>query len=102
MSIRPVDFQMVIPKSSELSRINNDEQNKNYVIQQQQGNIIQDKAENTLKQVYSQDKAQEARIRERQQKHPRKESRNKKNNEENKKDEDNTCNLGTGFIDIRI
>lgn len=36
MSIKPVDYQILIPKTSEVSKIQNDNQNKNATIQQQQ------------------------------------------------------------------
>ncbi len=45
MSIKPVDYQILIPKTSEVSKIQNDNQNKNATIQQQQSVSTQHKAE---------------------------------------------------------
>jgi hypothetical protein len=104
MSIKPVDYQMIIPKSAELSRISNDEQNKNHIIQHQQGNAVQNKAENALKQVYSQDKTQEARVREKQQKQQKQQKRPKDDSNKKSKGSNEKKSNGAkvGFIDIRI
>ncbi len=66
MSIKPVDFQVIIPRTVEASKASNDENQKNYSMQQQQAANTQTIADNSLRQVYSQKRAQDARITERQ------------------------------------
>ena len=83
MSIKPVDFQVMLPKTSEISKIHNDDQHKNQLLQQQQAVTVQNKAEDQLRQVYSQDKANEARIREKQEKNREKNKKEKKKNNGN-------------------
>lgn len=99
MSIKPVDFQVMIPKASELSRIQETDHQKDNVLQQNQANSMQHKVDNSLKQVYSQNKAQEARITEKQEKQ-------RENNKEGKKKGSNSKNkqagIKTSTIDIKI
>lgn len=99
MSIKPVDYQVMLPKTAEVSKLNSDEQHKNMVIQQQQASLTQLKAETSLRQVHSQDKAQEARIKEKQEKNQggRKDER-KKNKQGNRQVKDSN----TSTIDIRL
>lgn len=66
MSIKPLDFQVIIPKAAEVSKINNAEQYKGQLLSQQQVITAQQKTEDSLRQVHQQDKANEARIRDRQ------------------------------------
>lgn len=66
MSIRPVDFQISIPRTLDTSKTLSDELHRNSVIQHQQAIQTQRKSDNNIKQVYSKDKAQEAKIREKQ------------------------------------
>lgn len=82
MSIKPVDYQVMIPRTAEVSKMHNDEQHKNQAMQQQQASVSQHKIDNELRQVHAQDSAQEARIRERQQREN--ESRKDKEERENK------------------
>ena len=71
MPIKPVDFQVMLPKTLEVSKIHQDEVHKNQAIQQQQTAANQLKTEEHLQQVYSQDKAHEGKIREKQEKDQR-------------------------------
>lgn len=108
MSIKPVDFQVMLPKTAEISKIHSDEQNKNQAVHQQQAVNTQHKAEDSLRQVHSQEKAQEARIREKQEKEKREQK--KKEEEEEKKDSSPNYNKNkklemnnsTSRIDIRL
>ncbi|NLI59140.1 MAG: hypothetical protein GX387_11615 [Clostridium sp.] len=100
MSIKPVDYQILIPKTSEVSKIQNDNQNKNATIQQQQSVSTQHKAEDSVNLVYSQESPQKAAIREKEKekkkKNPDKKGRGRKY--KHKKNQDN----GTSIIDIRL
>lgn len=107
MSIKPVDLQVMIPKSSEVSKINNTEQQKSQVLLQQQANLTQHKVEDTLTQVYQRQKTFEVQIRERQEQQRRqKEEQRKKDGDDNKgKDSRNHKESGINkhsVIDIKI
>ena len=107
MSIKPVDFQIIIPKASELSKTNAEGLNRNQSLQQQQAITMQHKIDINQKQVYSKDTAQEVRIREKQEREKAQEKQKEKqkgNKKKNKKDglgysEDKTR---TSIIDIKI
>jgi hypothetical protein len=66
MPIKPVDFQVAIPRTTEASRISSNDVNKNINLQQQTAETLRDKSEMSLKQVYSRQKPEDAGIRERQ------------------------------------
>lgn len=66
MSIKPIDYQMIVPKTPEVSQIYSGEYQKNTVIQQQQASSMQNKVDGSLKQVYSQEKPYKAKIKEKQ------------------------------------
>ncbi|MCX7708898.1 MAG: hypothetical protein N2484_03515 [Clostridia bacterium] len=106
MSIKPVDFQVMLPKTADVSKIHTDEQQKLQALQQQQTSSSQHRVEDHLRQVHAQEKAQEVRIRE-------KEEKNQKNKrEEEKKKEKSKANYNkdkgletkehTSTIDIRL
>jgi hypothetical protein len=96
MSIKPVDFQVMLPKTSEVSRQSSDDQHRNLSLLQMQSQSTQNKSELNLRQVHSQDKTPEARIKEKQEKNQggRKEEK-KKNKKDNNSD-------NTSTIDIRL
>jgi hypothetical protein len=102
MSIKPVDFQVMIPRTSEVSRISEAENHKSQVLLQQQAASTNQKVEHDLKQVYSQSKADEVRIRERQEKHQGDGKKNKKKDaaQEEKKRQSGDSHNST--IDIRL
>jgi hypothetical protein len=58
MAIKPVDFQVMIPKMSEVSKINNDAQQKGLILQQQDNIKIREEINNNLKQVYNKEDVQ--------------------------------------------
>jgi hypothetical protein len=103
MTIKPMDFQVMIPKTSEVSKIHNDAHHKNNMVQQQQVSSIQQSADHQMKQVYSQQHAQEGRIREKQEK-----NREQKKNEKKKKagydskKRSTEPTVQTSTIDIRL
>lgn len=103
MSIKPVDFQVIIPKTAEISKIHNDEHNKNHAFQQQQVNTMQQKSESITKQVYSQEKAHESRIRERQEKHREgRKGESGKDSGKKRKNEKSNRDFRESTIDIKI
>ena len=107
MSVKPLDFQMGIPRSMDAAKVRSDELQKNAALQQQQVLSAQDKAEDKLKQVYSRSKTEEVRINEKQRENDRrKEGRKKKDEEkEDRKEESGKKYSGTitaNRIDIKI
>jgi hypothetical protein len=104
MSIKPIDFQMLIPKTVEVSKISSDSANKETALQQQQSAMIQHRAENSLKQVYNRDKTQDVRITEKQKEDRRdkkkkdKDTQNKGNDEKSNMDK----RMQTSTIDIKV
>ncbi len=64
MAVKPLDFQVVIPKTTEVSRIINEEQSRNFVVLQQQTASVKQEVENRLRQVSSREQAQKVEMRE--------------------------------------
>ena len=107
MSIKPVDFQIIIPRTSEVSKLNSEELSRQLSVQQHQAQLVQQKSEISTKQVYSQEKAYEVAIREKQERNRKgnkKDSskRDLSNDESGKNDEKNDIVSKIGKIDIRI
>ncbi|NJD02284.1 MAG: hypothetical protein FIA99_06740 [Ruminiclostridium sp.] len=102
MSIKPVDFQVMIPRTMEVSKFSNEEINKNNTMQQQLAATTQHLAENTLKQVYSQKRAQNARINggQREKGSSGKEQKKGKNEDSGEKVQEKT--MQTTTIDIKV
>lgn len=93
MSIKPMDFQVMFPKTTEMSKTYNDEANKNQAIHQQQADTNRERIDNSLKQVVARENVQHGRVDEKQEKD------NTKQNDKKKKQK-NTRNIPT--IDIKI
>jgi hypothetical protein len=93
MSIRPMDFQVMYPKTSELSKTYSDETNKNQAIAQQQAETNRERVDSNLKQVVARENVQHGRVNEKQEKDT---SRQK----DKKKKQNNTRSAPT--IDIKI
>ena len=107
MSVKPVDFQVMIPRTIDAAKVRSDELQKNQALAQQQATAMQDNAEDTLKQVYSKSKAQEARINERQRDSSQQNEKEKKGEKEREasgeKDGKQTGRpIRTTTIDIKI
>lgn len=108
MPIKPIDFQVMMPKTSEVSKIHSDEQNKGALLQQQQATTVQNKAEANIRQVYSQEKAQEARIKEKQEKNTESQPKEKKKGEGKKtkgnysSKKESPAQAETSYIDVRL
>ncbi len=78
MSIKPIDFQVMLPKTPEVAKISNDAQHRMDALQQQQASTVQQNAENSTKVVHFQDKVHEAAIKEKQQKDKEEKGQRKK------------------------
>lgn len=103
MSIKPIDMQVMLPKTSEVSKIHSAEAYKNQVQQQQQAETTQHRVENSMRQVYSQDRTYEARIKEREEKRQGRDKNDEsKNKEKEKTKNDNEIGEVSSIIDIRI
>lgn len=110
MAITPADFQVMIPRTTEAARMSSDMTQKNVMIQQQQTQATQNRAESSLKQVYSREQAQGARISEKQQESRKNGQRGKNRGDsqdgEEPKHENGRTGVGTErittTIDIKI
>jgi hypothetical protein len=94
MSIRPVDFQVMYPKSSELAKTYSDETNKNHAINQQLAEQNRDRIDNSLKQVVARENVHGGRVEKKDENDKSKQKKEK--NKKQKKPE----NMPT--IDIKI
>ena len=111
MSIKPVDFQISVPRTLEASKVSSAEMQRNAVIQQQQAIQTQHKTEQNLRQVYARDKAENVVIRDRQSARKRQEDgrknedkKNKKNNESSNRQYTNRTSQSSRIstIDIKL
>ncbi|HEY8349325.1 MAG TPA: hypothetical protein VIM13_05815 [Clostridia bacterium] len=109
MSVKPVDFQIAIPRSVDAAKAVSDEIQKNAALQQQKAASVQNKAEDTLKQVYSRSKTEEVRITEKQKEQGRQGESRKKKEEDKEKDSERKSSgkiygskITSSRIDIRI
>lgn len=93
MSIKPMDFQVMFPKTSELSKTYNDEVNKNQAVLQQQAETNRDRIDHNLKQVVARENVEHGRVNEKQP---------KDNNKQNDKKKKQKNSENTPKIDIRI
>ncbi|AEV68536.1 hypothetical protein [Acetivibrio clariflavus] len=102
MAIKPVDFQVQIPKVNEVAKIQSETRHKNELIEQQQSMINRQNAQNSVNLVHARENAQQAKISERQSK----ESKEKKEKGNKKKKNNNNGNSAkedrTSVIDIKI
>ncbi|MCX7842621.1 MAG: hypothetical protein N2489_06055 [Clostridia bacterium] len=103
MSIKPVDFQVMLPKTAEVAKMANDEQHRNHALQQQTYNNTQHKVDDNLRQVYAQEKTSEPGIREKQEKKRENKKEEKKKNSANyTKNKKLTADEQSSTIDIRL
>lgn len=93
MSIKPIDFQVMYPKTSEVSKMQNEEANKNQAIHQQQASTNQNKIDDKLKQVVARENIKNGRVDEKKQKDTA---------DQNKKKKQQPKGRGTPKIDITI
>ena len=107
LPIKPIDYQVMIPRTLEAAKVNNDEAQKNHLLHQQQAMTTQQKADDSLKQVYSRSQAEHARIMEKQRENRQNDKKRKKdgqNPEESEGSEKSKLNndIRTSTIDIKI
>ncbi len=105
MTIRPIDFQISVPRTTEISKINAEDTQRNLAAQQQQATSTQMQADNSVKLVHTQEKTQEALIREKQEKERReRENKNKKKSSDDSKagHKDVKGEQKSSYIDIRL
>lgn len=82
MSVKPIDYQIAVPRAHEAAKASSEKQQNNIVAQQQSADSVKNKAEADLKQVAKKDTVQQSRIHEKQ----REEKNSKGNTKENTKD----------------
>jgi hypothetical protein len=107
MSVKPVDFQVMIPRTMDAAKVRSDEMQKNQALAQQQAAAMQNKAEDTLKQVYSRSQTQEARINEMQKENSQQNDKRKKGEKDrdasgDKNGRKSGGTIRTSTIDIKI
>ena len=96
MSVKPVDFQIIIPKMSEVSKVSNDIHQKGEIFQQH-GNVeLKEEIDKDLKQVHDRENIRHGRIVEREKENlPGRDGRKQKKNEEKNK-------VNKKTIDVKI
>ncbi len=105
MAIKPIEFQVMIPKTQEVSKIHSNQIQNNAAFQQQQALSVQRKAENDVRQVHTQDNVHRGTVQEKQERNKREEERNKREQKksENPGKSSNKPHIpGESIIDIRI
>lgn len=80
MSIKPIDFQVILPKTQEVAKAHSDTQNKSSSLSVEQANAALQDAKQKVNHVHSQSKAENVNIKEKQEK-----SKQDKKNNKNKK-----------------
>ena len=101
MSIKPIDFQIQIPKTNEISKIQSENQNKNDAVQQQQASLSQQKAKDSVNLVHTRENTQKSKINDKQNNG----SNEKKEKGKKKRNYNNNSSLEeeqTSTIDIRL
>jgi hypothetical protein len=106
MAIKPVDFQVMIPRTMEAAKASNDVNQRNITAQQQQTAATQHRAEGSLKQVYSRAQPQSAHVDEKQKENSKKDGKGKRSgsqpNGREENDHDKLNEIITSTIDIKI
>ena len=107
MAIKPVDFQIMIPRTMEASKASNDVNHRNITAQQQQAAATQHRAEGSLKQVYSRTQPQSAHVDEKQKESNKKDKKGKRSGSQSNGSEENDHDrpkneIITSTIDIKI
>lgn len=107
MSIKPIDFQVMMPRTIDAAKATNDLVQRNILNQQQQASVTRQKSEDELRQVYSRDQAQNVVISEKQREKQEKGENKDKSEEKSDEKQENATNklnntLNTSTIDIKI
>lgn len=102
MSIRPVDFQIMVPRSMDASKNSSNEVQRYLSAQQHQMAATQNKAEEFTKLVYSQEQVQGVRISQKQNDNRGNNRRYKRKNENKNKPGSSDDRPNANMIDIKI
>lgn len=106
LSIKPVDFQLSIPRTVEATKVRGDDQQKEMAQQQGQVGITKDQAEKSMKQVQKRNQAEEARIREKQEKQGLKDNKRESKDSDNKENDNSKKRIvetnKTSTFDVKI
>jgi len=108
LPIKPIDYQVVIPRTLEASKVSIDAAQKYHLMQQHQAEATRNKAEDSLRQVYSRSNAEQVRIsdKQREERQSRQDEKNKDNKKQDKNNASDKRRLNnknkTSTIDIRI
>lgn len=107
MSIKPVDFQISVPRTLEVSKAKEDENHKGQTQQQNQVGALQTQAETSIRQVQKRSQAEAAGLRGKQERDREKSKKQQAGNSHTQKKDDNakneTVETGkTSFIDVKI
>ncbi len=101
MSIRPIDMQVIIPKSTEVSKIPQAENQKPIQEQQLFANQLEQQTIQNQQQVMQSDKSEKGAIRDREGRNKREAEKRKKKKEQDKKE--NKKPIGsTSIFDVKI
>ena len=109
MSIRPVDFQIMMPKVNEVGRVQSEQQQRQVGHEQHQVDSSVRQADHNTKSVHSQDEANKAVINEKQKDRNKKKSQKRPDEEEDKLENKDSIEKKDGrlpqerhTIDIRL
>ncbi len=102
LSIKPIDFQVMIPKTSEISKMQNEQNNRPDINQQHTANAFQKEVDQRPKKVNSSSKALGDRIREKEKDARNQQQRNKDKNKDDRSNKKNKKNNTWNSIDILI
>lgn len=106
MSIKPIDMQVIVQRSTDVAKVRSDEQTRNQQIAQAGTQDVQKKADAETEKVHTQANIQEATIHNQERERKRQGNSTYSGKKQKKKSEDNdsqnTTNEKTGSIDIRI
>ncbi len=107
MSIKPIDFQVMMPRTVDAAKATSDVAQRNILHQEQQAYVTRQKSEDELRQVYSHDQTHNVRISEKQRDNQEKGQKKDKSKEKPGEKKENSSNklnnkLNTSTIDIKI
>ncbi|MBZ4645890.1 MAG: hypothetical protein PWR27_19 [Petroclostridium sp.] len=93
MAVKPIDFQVMIPKTTEISKVQNEYNQKDYTNQYHASLSLQQQADHETKKVNSSDKAFGGKIRQKQKEEGNNQLKQKRNRtgKENKGNKEEDC-----------
>ncbi|NLJ87195.1 MAG: hypothetical protein GX327_00185 [Epulopiscium sp.] len=102
MSIRPVDMQVIIPKTSEVSKHNHEQTHKGEIQQQEFAQQMEKQITQNQQQVSNPNKPEYAVNDEGRNKNQQQSNQSKKKKDKKEKDKKSNMSDGNSIIDIRI